>query len=295
MKLYPIIILLTTSGCFSPAFADDEQTSILKEPAPEIITTARILGEIPDGTPPPPEPPKPKFIVPAKDILETKVHEQGGRQIIVRKISPIALPPPPLVAPPLDINDPTVQERIAEARDENPADEFLCAGASIFRPKDSTPLSLVHLWPQGRGEAIVFWSSADFALISGTGNFIGSDGGIRSLFLMWGVSEIETRTALQNELGPENPQIPDFPAGKATFLIASGTPATQTLASIQSLHDLYNNEYGRLKTAYEGRERARIRHEAELKAHPPKPKDITINHWRIAPAGQAAMEKGAAR
>jgi hypothetical protein len=127
MKLYPIIILLTTSGCFSPAFADDEQTSILKEPAPEIITTARILGEIPDGTPPPPEPPKPKFIVPAKDILETKVHEQGGRQIIVRKISPIALPPPPLVAPPLDINDPTVQERIAEARDENPADEFLCA------------------------------------------------------------------------------------------------------------------------------------------------------------------------
>jgi hypothetical protein len=112
---------------------------------------------------------------------------------------------------------------------------------------------------------------------------------------MWGVSEIETRTALQNELGPENPQIPDFPAGKATFLIASGTPATQTLASIQSLHDLYNNEYGRLKTAYEGRERARIRHEAELKAHPPKPKDITINHWRIAPAGQAAMEKGAAR
>ena len=109
---------------------------------------------------------------------------------------------------------------------------------------------------------------------------------------MWGVSEIETRTALQNELGPESPQIPDFPAGKATFHIVSGNPGKQTLASIQSLHDLYNSEYDRLKTACEGRERAQREHEAELKANPPKPKDIILNYWRTE---KPAAEKGVAR
>ena len=64
------------------------------KPTADFPTPVRILGEIADGTPPPPEPPKPKFIVPAKDVLETKTHLQGGRTITIRKISPIALPPP---------------------------------------------------------------------------------------------------------------------------------------------------------------------------------------------------------
>jgi hypothetical protein len=263
---------------------------------PSAATSARILGEIPDGTPPPPEPPKPKFIIPAKDVLHTKIHHQGGRQITVRKITPIQLPPPPQIAPPLDITDPAIQERIAQAREEHPTDEFLCVGASVFRPKDSAPLSLVRMWPQGHGECIVFWSSADFALISGIGIFVGPDGGTRNLFLMWGVSEIETRTALQKELGSESPPIPDFPPEKATFHISSGNPSKQTLASIHCLHDLYNNEHARLEKAYQGRERARILYEAELKANPPKPKDIVLNYWRTEiPAAQSAAEKGAAR
>jgi hypothetical protein len=263
---------------------------------PSATFHARILGEIPDGTPPPPQPPKPKFIVPAKDVLHTKIHQQGGRQITVRKITPIQLPPPPQIAPPLDITDPAIQERIAQAREEHPADEFLCVGASVFRPKDSAPLSFVRMWPQGHGECIVFWSSADFALLSGIGIFIGPDGGTRNLFLMWSFSEIETRTALKKELGPESPPIPDFPPEKATFHITSGNPSKQTLASIQCLHDLYNNEHARLEKAYQGRERARILHEAELKANPPKPKDIILNYWRTEiPAAQSAPKKGATR
>jgi hypothetical protein len=113
---------------------------------------------------------------------------------------------------------------------------------------------------------------------------------------MWGVSEIETRTALQKELGSESPPIPDFPPEKATFHISSGNPRKQTLASIHCLHDLYNNEHARLEKAYQGRERARILYEAELKANPPKPKDIVLNYWRTEiPAAQSAAEKGAAR
>jgi hypothetical protein len=52
------------------------------------------------------------------------------------------------------------------------------------------------------------------------------------------------------------------------------------LVVIQSLHDVYNRELERLRTAYEGRERARIEREEYLKPNPPQPKDITLNFWR---------------
>ncbi|MEI6607902.1 MAG: hypothetical protein WCP35_21580, partial [Verrucomicrobiota bacterium] len=44
-------------------------------------TTACILGDLPDSTPPPPQPPKPIFVVPAKDILTTATQQQCGRTI----------------------------------------------------------------------------------------------------------------------------------------------------------------------------------------------------------------------
>ncbi len=293
MKKYPFAVLTSFIGGFSLCFAAEEQQSPSKQPPAE-SSTARILGDIPDGTLPLPEPPKSIFIVPAKDVLEIRTYEQGGRTITVRKIAPIALPPQAKTAPPVDINDSAIQQRIAQVIEESPADEFLCAGATVFYPKNSDPLSHVQIWPQGKGESIVLWSTADFGLLSGVSSFVGADGGTRSLMLMWGITEIDTCDSLQTELGPDAPKIPLLPPGKATFSIISGVPSPQTLASIQSLHDLYNNEYDRLKTAYDGRERAHREREAELKAHPPKSKDITINYWRIVP-GQATMQKGAAQ
>ena len=80
MKKFPLLLLIL-QFC-SPLLSADESQ---KE-------SARIIGDIPDGTPPPPEPPKPKFIVPAKDILKSKTYQQGGRKITVQRITPIALP-----------------------------------------------------------------------------------------------------------------------------------------------------------------------------------------------------------
>ena len=62
-------------ACISSfGFAEDEQLPLSE------ATTARIIGDLPDGTPSPPEPPKPAYIVPAKDILGTEIHEQGGQK-----------------------------------------------------------------------------------------------------------------------------------------------------------------------------------------------------------------------
>ena len=160
---------------------------------------------------------------------------------------------------------------------------MLLVGATVYRFDDSPSRSLVQLWHQAEGEPVTIWSSADFALLSGFSTFSDSADSTTSLMMMWSVTNLDTRTALQTKFSRQfkAPDFPDFPPGKATYVIASGNPTPQTLASIQSLHDLYNNEHDRLKEAYDGRERAQRQHEAELKANPPQPKDIVLNYWRI--------------
>jgi hypothetical protein len=273
-------ILPAIACCSAFGLAEEE-----RNPSAPEVTTARVLGNIPDGTPPPPEPPKPRFIVANKNVIDTEIHQQGGREIIVREINPISLPPPPPAASPVDISDPELQQRIADFREEYESHEFLFVGASVYLAKGSPPRTFVSIWPQGQGESVTFWSSADFGLLSGFCSFVGADGIERSLMMAWSHHDLgrfkERAAATQVE-----PEIPVFPEGKASFVVTSGQPSAATLASIQSLHDLYNTDYDKLKTAYDGRERFRLQHEAELKANPPKPKDIVLNHWNIGGPGK---------
>jgi hypothetical protein len=248
-------------------------------------TTAHIIGNIPDGTPPPPQPPKPVFIVPAADILASTTQQQGGRTITIRKIKPIALPPPP---PPAEITfaepDAEFSARLAEYREAHPKNELLLLGATVFRSKDSPPRTLVRWWPQSGRGTITFWSSADFALIAGGINSFADTAGVTHHTLMgWGNVDINRMAELYAAKGREYdaPDLPEFPEGKATFQITGDTkPTAAELVVIQSLHDIYNSELARLRTAYEGRERVRIEREAYLKANPPQPKNIVLNYWR---------------
>lgn len=280
------------------AHSQDEVTAVPREsttapvPAP---ATARILGEIPDGTPPPPAPPKPEFRIASRDILDTVSHEQGGRTITIRQIKPIALPPPPAPVEPSAEVKAEFSQRLAEYREEHPKSGLLFLGATVFRSKDSAPRTLVRYWPEGGREDITFWSSADFALIAGGINsFVDSAADTHYLLMGWGNVDIERMSELQTAKGREYdaPDMPEFAEGKATFQIVGKQPAAEDLVPIQALHDLYNSELARLKTAYEGREAARIEREAYLKAHPPQPKDITLNYSRVETP--ASKEKGGA-
>ncbi len=257
---------------------------------------AAILGDIPDGTPPPPAPAKPGFSVPAEDILETRIHEQGGRRITIQKIAPIALPPPPEVAIPADPASPALLARIAALRAKHPKNEIVRLGATVYRAKDSPPRTLVRIWPDGGEKSVTFWSSADFSLLCGLSSFVGTDGATRNLMTMWSTVDIDRLRDLMARHGRTYvpPVIPDLPPGKAAFVIASGTPTAENLASIQSIHDVYHNEHARLLTAYQGRERARLAQEAELKANPPRPKDIVLSYWDIGSTGPTPA-KGAAK
>lgn len=294
MKPIPLLILASVV-CFAPVFSQDAKDSLPAETA-ATPTAARILGSIPDGTPPPPEPPKPKFIVPAKDVLESKSIQQGGRTIIVREIKPIALPPPP---PPPESLTPEAEAifraRVAAYRENHPRTKMAFISATVFRSKDSPPRTLVRCWPEGKRETITYWSSADFGLISGIHSFADSAGANHAMLMGWGYADIgsmrEIKAARLKAYGATVP--PAFPDGKASFEIIGAPPAAEDLAPIQALHDLYNTEHACLHSAFEGRERARLEREAYLKANPPQPKDITLNYWRIEGKAATAAKEGA--
>lgn len=282
MKPIPLVLLATLT-CLSAAFSQDKKAT---------PTTARVIGDLPDGTPP--EPPKPAFIVAAQDVLDTEVHQQGGRKITIQEINPIALPPPPEAEPPADRTDPAVQARLAAFREKCPKNELIRIGATVYHLADSTTRTLITYWPNTDEQPVTLWSSADFSLLWGFASFVGSDGKTRNLMMTWSNLRADSTKRLLARLGKPStaPKIPELPAGKATFVIASGNLTAEALASIQSLHDLYNNEHDRLLTAYQGRERASLAREAELKAHPPKPKDIVLNYWNI---GESPSTQGGSK
>lgn len=301
MKIPRIIPLLLAAATL--AHSQEKLSSVSREVAPEPVTStaARIIGDIPDGTPPPPQPPKPEFVVSSRDVLDKKTYQQGGRSITFQRIAPIALPPPPTavaVAVAVEENQNVPLEReTTEASEEGSAEEFVMASATVFHPKGSPALSLVEVWPPKGGQTVQFWSSADFGLLSGISAFTGTDGKTRSLMLMWSASEVESLADLKSELGPESPKIPEFALNKATYTLTSTSkPSPAVVVTIQSLHDIYNSEYERLKTAYEGREQERLIREAELRVHPPKSANITLNYWRTERTEKPATDtKGGAQ
>lgn len=287
MKTCPfvLVVALATAVSVRSQDMDVENSEYLNEDFENVPTAARILGEIRDGTPPPPFPPKPEYPISARDILSTTSHEQGGRTITIRQIKPIDLPPPP---PPAEITlaEPGTEfsARLAEYREAHPRNELLFLGATVFRSKDYPARTLVRWWPQGGRGTITFWTSADFALIAGGINsFADTAGDTHHMLIGWGNEDVDRMAEIYAAAGLEydSPAPPDFPEGKATFQIIGDTePTAEERVVIQSLLDIYNSELERLRTAFEGRERARIEREEYLKANPPQPKDITLNFWR---------------
>lgn len=257
------------------------------EPAPVV---PEILGDLPDGTPPPSEPEKPAFVVAPQDVLETETHQQGGRAITVRKISPITLPQPSKPEPPSPAN-PALRQKLSAIEEENPGSGILFIGATVFRFNGPAPRTLASIQTEGSAEEVTFWSSADFAYLSGFSTFSGADGKTYSLIMAWGSTPAEQPAALEQEHG--TPPLPVLAEGAATFSVITQNPSPEAVAAIQSLHQIYNSEYERLKAAFEGRERARLQQEADLRANPPQPKNLVLNHWRIeTPVSEQQEERG---
>ncbi len=249
-------ITCTLIACLLPAFAEDPA------PAPETLNLV--------------------FVVPPDQIIKEEVHEQGGRDIIVREIEPIELPDPDQPVQPQGPVDPSVRQQFLERMASRPQVIYINGGATVYRSNGSPVRSLVKIYG-GDGQPLEFWSSADFGLLAGIPEFTGNDGKQLRLFLLWSPVDLDRMEAAAIRFGKtfQRPQIPELPAGYATFILKSGNPNAATMANIQALHDAYNAKHGELVAAAEARKVEQAQREAELLAHPPVPKDIIIHHWQI--------------
>jgi hypothetical protein len=251
--------------------------------AAEIPTTARILGDLPDASSPTTT--KPGFTAKAADLLTTQVHRQGGRTITFSEIKPLTLPTPLQPTPPA-LSDPAVQERLKNPSADPQDAGLVLAGATVFRLPDGSARSLVTLSAVTTGEAVTFFSSADFGLLASIGTFTGTDGKNRSLILSWSVEPCENATDLTTRLQQNYglKKLPKLPPGTASYTLLTGNPDPATLITLitlQSLHQISTTERPRLLAAHQATERARFNQEAALKSNPPPPKNLILNHWQI--------------
>jgi hypothetical protein len=252
-----------------------------------------IEGAVADGTPPPPVE---KKAWPAVEVREVHERVLPDRKVTLQRIKNPGLADPTPPAPP-----PPLSEAELRALHESPEwkamvakhheSRLLFISATVYDHQKT----LVRWYGNGTPmKSFAAWSNIDFNHFSGMGGF--KSGGISYHFMM-GVGNHDTvrwRARLE-EAGREHeePQAPELPVGEPGFVLVEGDPNdAEGLAPIRGLHELYKTEAARLAAAYAGRERARAKQEAYLKANPPVPQDIVINYWKVQPKRQINIKKG---
>ncbi|MFZ9936930.1 MAG: hypothetical protein ACO3JG_07690 [Luteolibacter sp.] len=257
----------------------------------EITGEARIIGEIADGTPPPPPiPPE----LPDFRVEDSMVRQLPDRKVTLRRVDDPGLPPLPPPPKPMTEEEwkafqesPEYQTFLAEAREHARRTQFAFLSATVY-DRENTRL---EWWMPGDSEThtkarnFVAWSNVDFLYLGGFGSY--EYNGIEYMLIM-AVGNIETEVlekwqelAAEHGVEYEIPKCPELPADRPAYIVTEGDPTdTEGVALMDGLHVLYIKEKDRLIAAYESREKARIEREAYLKANPPKPKDLILHFWK---------------
>ena len=220
-----------------------------------------------------------KIAVQPQDILETKVHEVGGRTVTVQRIKPVPLPDPPPPLPPADITDPAVLQRIAEMRAKYRKTEFVFVSATVY----DRSRTFVRWWPNGKVvQEIAGWTNVDFNHLTGLSKVAHGE---RDFSLMMSIGNMDTvRLAawLQRRGFDYRPPVPpEFPDDAPTFIVTKGDPSVSgAMDLMEGLLSFYEENSTSLVARTAQREAAQIAAAAELKANPPVPQDIVLSHWR---------------
>lgn len=289
----PIFLLL------SVVHADEPQVAVIRSEAVQITT--------PTGdrtvTPLPPQTESPAFVVkstvthqvpfeqaseipgwaPTKATINATVHlvEDPG----------LVDPAPPL--PPLNVNDPAVQARLAELK-------------TRFKPVNLPHIAFISAtwYVREQVSQLIWWvdgeqmSCVTRLNMMNFGGFESFSVGERRYELIMGLgSEDSGRLAALFQSKGRPYQAPEFPAipGGQDFVVTQGDatdPAKMQLAL--DLHALWNAKGPEMIAAGAAREQARKDREAYLKAHPPVLPDATIHFWKrdhAAPAAPAQLQQ----
>jgi len=243
-----------------------------------LIATAQedsvtIVGQLSDGTPPPPTP-KPEL--PPVEIRETKVVQLPDRQVTIHRIADPGLPDP---RPKLPERQELGQEEIDAFRNSPAVQQWLEEAAKTTHLFISATVvdgraTFLRWWHEGTEYQA--WSNADWMLLTGFAECEKGDKRFVSLLMAGRMSS--------EHLPAESPfRIPgDLPAEPGTYRITQGDLTdAEAYEGITALHELYRSDYARLRQAYNLREQRRKEREAALRANPLVPEDVVLHFWKV--------------
>lgn len=272
-----MIILACLCCAVLPGFAEEES-------APAVVAEAA-----------------PRLQVDSEDVISTRSVMAGEREVVFQKLRSLSLPP----IPEPEMREPMTEEELEAWRESIPefyrTRKHLFVGASAYVVKDENGneeyFSKVRYWPDYQGEAVEFWTNANFIWLSGQMADFEIGGQVFSLMLASSVVDVGAWEALAEQQGAEGswvPNVPDFPefdnAAGSSIQVIEGDPGDEALAPIRALLSYYDANKPALKASYEQRrvdsEVRRLAREAD----PPERKKLIIRHWRLdQPAEKAAI------
>jgi hypothetical protein len=212
-----------------------------------------IVGALSDGTPPQPAATKEPR---AFEVLATTEQDVGGRKLIVQRVKPPLPPTEPAAA--VKANVPAAVPLASPAVGEIP----FALSATVVDHR-----ATLLRWSHG-GREYEAWSSVDFNHLTG---FAAFRKGARQFAFTLGIGNSRAKDA---------PPVPeglrfDVPA----FMVIKGDPGNAAaLEPVAALHDLYQSDGLRLRTAYQSREQRQRERAAE---RPAPPADILLRYWKV--------------
>ena len=240
---------------------------------------ARLLGEVADGKPAAPVPPK---VLPKFSVLTTSTHRLKDRKIVMQRVADPGLPDPPAPPSPKSKEElealrasPEWQELVAKHKET----ELIMLSATVVDGK----ATFLRWWHEG--EEYEAWSNVDFNHFSGFAEFEAGEKHYAFIMAVGNFSSAGDR----NPAWPGKP--PELGVDYPAFTITKGdTSKVDALGAMVSMHDLYENEREKLVAAHVSRVSEQAKQEAWLKANPPKPKDTVIQFWRREAPNRANHE-----
>jgi hypothetical protein len=299
-KLFSIALLMV-----SPAFAQEQKDG---GPATDQVEPqALIPGKISDGEPSPPAPLPvlPDFVVKSTVVREMDVVEappmsglplvEGTITVTAHLVEDPKLPDPP---PPPVPAEASGNSQLEKPEGESEWSGFVFVSATVY----DHSRTLLRCHPNGNvKKEITVWSNLDFNCFTGFSTFEvkATDGKIRRYDLMMGISNEDTQKRAEllakHDMEYDLPEIPALPDGRPAYVIEDAAPDAGAVKLVEDLHELYRSEGVRMEAAYQARIKAEAEQRAYYLAHPPVPKDVTVNFWeRGHPVGMSAetIKKG---
>ncbi len=227
---------------------------------------------------------KAERITDPQKIVNSTTYDLGDHRLTVEELTKEALPMPP-PAPPTELRPSATPHRSLFRQQLG----FLSLGSSVYRRNGQPTRSLITYRPPGKSSTIIFWSSADWSLLSGTGKLTDPDGKTWHLMLMLTSYDLDQNTAAFRKTPA--PAIPEFSPGSTTCQIVSGNATVEDMAPIYLFQAYYDANLLALKAAWAKRMDDQKRLAAEEKANPPQPEDVFVQYRILSPEEIVSPER----